>query len=127
MPAKLSPVTKLALTMLVLMFLLSGVNKLMRTRTCHDARVMEKVFGKRCTFNFVILLLAGLWEVVAAGVVLYATFVDESAYKLRRQALVSLAVFTVLATAMFKTMPFKYFGFMSNVSVTGGLLLASAV
>lgn len=123
--SRLDTTTKLALTMLVLMFLLSGANKLLYTRTCRDAMMMEKVFGKRCTFNFVVLILAGVWELLAAGAVLYTTYVDEAAYKLRQRALRSLALFTVLATLMFKTMPLKYLGFISNVSVTGGLLIAS--
>lgn len=117
----------LAFTALVLQFLLSGIQKLVNTRSCDDAKMMERVFGPHCPFNMTILLLAGAWEVVASLVVLGTTYFDAHV-EWRRVALVSLVVFTLAATLMFKVWPkVKYYGLMANVSVAGGLALAAAL
>ena len=48
--------------------------------------------------------------------------------KWRRLALVSLVVFTVAATLLFKVWPkVKYYGLLANVSVAGGLALAATM
>ena len=115
----------LALTALVLQFLLSGITKIVRTRTCNDAKMLERLFGEHCPFNMTILLLAGVWEVVASLIVLGTTYLDVHV-EWRRFALVSLVVFTALATLMFKVYPtVKYYGLMANISVAGGLGLAA--
>lgn len=114
-----------AFTALVLQFLLSGYHKLAHTRTCKDAQLVERFFGKSCPFNMSILLLAGVWEVMASLAVLWTTYSDTRR-DIRRVALLSLLVFTVLATLMFKTSPLKYYGLISNVSVAGGLAIAAA-
>lgn len=120
-------IVAVAFTALVLQFLLSGIQKLAKTRTCDDAKLIERFLGKNCPFNLSILLLAGLWEVIASLTVLATTYF-ETHFELRRIALLSLVVFTVLATLMFKVTPkFKYFGFISNVSVAGGLVVAAAI
>ena len=87
-----------------------------------DAKVMERVFGKDCRFNVTILLLAGLWEVIASTPVLATTYVDAGR-AWRQTALVALVVFT-LATILFKR---TRLGVLSNLSVAGGLMLASMV
>ena len=114
----------LATTALVIQFLLSGIQKLVNTRSCDDAKMLDRLFGDRCPFNMTVLLLAGAWEVVASLLVLGTTYFgvhDEW----RRIALSSLAVFTVLATLMFKVYPLKYYGLLANISVAGGLVLAA--
>lgn len=117
----------LAFTALVLQFLLSGIQKLANTRSCDDAKMMERVFGPHCPLNMAILLLAGVWEVVASLVVLGTTYFDTHV-EWRRLALVSLVVFTVAATLLFKVWPkVKYYGLLANVSVAGGLALAATM
>ena len=117
-----------ALTLLVSQFLTSGVSKLVQTRTCNDAKILDQFFGKRCWATLPTLLLAGLWEVVASCIVLYVTLYARGHKRARSYALLSLALFTVLATLMFKLeWPKRWYGFISNVSVTGGLLLAALV
>ena len=116
---------KSGMVLLVSQYLISGVFKLVQTRTCDDARHMERVFGDRCWLNVPVLLLAGVWEVAASLIVLGTTLTDRHLLW-RSYALVSLAVFTVLATLMFKLDPLKWYGLISNVSVTGGLLVAAA-
>ena len=116
-----------AFTALVAQFLLSGVQKLVNTRSCDDAKMLERLFGDRCPFNVSLLLLAGAWEVAASVVVLFATYTD-SHHELRRYALASLVAFTLLATAMFKVWPrVKYYGLISNLSVAGGLAVAATL
>ena len=108
-------ILSIATTLLVLQFLLSGVQKLVNTRGCAGAKIMEKLFGDRCAFNVTVLVLAGIWEVVASIAALATTFL-EIAPLVRSLALLSLAVFTVLATLMFKVYPkLKYYGLISNV------------
>tara|TARA_B100000683_G_scaffold249691_1_gene264128 strand:- start:2715 stop:3083 length:369 start_codon:yes stop_codon:yes gene_type:complete len=112
-----------AASLLVLQFLFSGVIKIFKTRTCSDAALMERVFGDRCALNMTVLILAGIWEVVASLGVIVPTVANRFSH-VRRVCLYSLAVFTALATAMFKLRPLKYYGLMANLSTIGGLLLA---
>ena len=114
-------IVAVATTALVAQFLVSGMNKLMYTRTCGDAKIMERVFGPHCPFNVTVLIFAGVWEVVSSLVVLGTTYLDTQ-LQWRRIALVSLVVFTVLATLMFKR---TRLGIMANVSVAGGLGIAA--
>lgn len=123
-PLTLRLVLSAAFTALVLQFLVSGVAKLVNTKTCDDTKMLERVFGEHCPLNMVLLLAAGAFEILASLVVMGTTYFDEY-IGLRRWALVALAAFTVLVTLLFKLRPYKHYGFMANVSVAGGLALAA--
>ena len=125
-PLALRILVAIAFTALVAQFLLSGIQKLVNTRDCDDAKLMERFLGSNCALNIATLLFAGLWEVTASLIVLLTTYFDTH-LALRRIALISLVVFTVLVTLMFKVKPFKYFAFISNVSVAGGLAIAATL
>ena len=93
--------------------------------TSESLRTRSTTTRVRRTTCGALLLLAGVWEVGASLVVLGTTYFDVH-LTWRRIALVSLVVFTVLATLMFKVYPkVKYYGLLSNVSVAGGLALAA--
>lgn len=116
-----------ALTLLLIQFLASGFFKITHTRSCSDAKLLDELFGDRCGFNMSVLILAGIWELIASLIALTSAYFDIFP-ELRRLALLSLALFTIIATLMFKIKPkLKYYGIMSNISVTGGLILASFV
>lgn len=120
-------VISLAMTLLVLQYVLSGFQKILFTRSCKDADLMKGMLGDRCVLNMTVLILAGIWELAASAAALYTTYTDTHE-QLRMISLLSLAVFTVLATLMFKVWPkVKYYGLISNVAVTGGLVLASVM
>lgn len=120
--------------LLILMFLLSGIEKLRNTRGCPDAQqVMTALsaFGVggggrlKCTLAVAILLIGAVWEIASSCAVVWGLWSGHKTAE--RSGLLSLALFTVLATLMFKLIPkFKYHAFMANVSVFGGLLAAAA-
>lgn len=122
-------ITVIAVVCLLLQFVLSGFFKLRDTRECADAKIMEKaeIFGlkpfrdRACALNMMVLIAAAVWELGAAAVAMLTTLSD-SYPTARRLAFWSLALFTVLATLLFKTR--KYYGLVSNVSVFGGLVIA---
>ena len=135
-------VLAIGLVLLTLQFFLSGLNKVVYTRSCYDARQLAQFFGERCWINVPAMLVAGVWQLIASGIVIGASIsllggsTDHSASPRWRyatkMALLSLVLFTVLVTLMFKTRPREwaskpalYYGFISNVAVTGGLLATS--
>lgn len=117
----------MGLTLLVFQFVVSGVKKLVMTNSCDDAKQMEFLVGKRCAMSVILLLLAGIWEVIASAAVVLPTYF-HSHLSIRKIALFSLVVFTVIVTILFKLplwgRPLKFYGLLSNLSVTGGLLAA---
>jgi uncharacterized membrane protein YphA (DoxX/SURF4 family) len=119
---------QVGLALLVVQFLLAGFHKVTRTSSCDDAKQMDFLIGERCTLGLVLLIAAGVWEIVASLAVIVPTLTGSHA-AVRKYALLSLAVFTVLVTVLFK-LPIKgrrlkYYGLMGNLSTTGGLLVAT--
>lgn len=102
-----------------IMFLISGIYKLI------DPSLSMKKLAK-CPFVtlknnrllFIIIILAGLWEIVASlGIYL-------GNKKQQLTGVYSLALFTILATLLchFPPVGFTYYPFISNVTTLGGLL-----
>ena len=107
-------ITKLLLTV---MFLISGVYKLYDPSL--SIQKLTNVLPQYKSYIANIIALAGVWEVVASALVLFGTRYYA------KQAVLSLIVFTVVATLLFHYPPqgMKYYPFISNVTTVGGLYL----
>ena len=110
--AMLNNVTKEKLLILT-MFVVSGVQKIQNP--CRDARRMKNSVG---VGSKEFMQLVGVFEL---GMALHALLVSPSTGS--RVSLTSLALFTVAATLMFYTRPFKQNQFLSNMATLGGLML----
>ena len=102
-----------------IMFLISGIYKLF------DPLIGMKKLAK-CPFVVIknekllmlIVILAGLWELVAS----VGVYIGNKKQKI--MSVYALAVFTILATLLchFPPTGFTYYPFISNVTTLGGLL-----
>jgi len=107
--------------LLVAMFLASGIQKLMKLGDTQTKQFTE-VFKLPMSVARTLVFLAGVLEVVA--VVMIAVGESKKDKKTSRMGVLALAVFTVLATGVFKVYPkFKIKQFSANMSVLGGLIL----
>ena len=117
---------------ILLMFIVSGFSKLFSEGTqSFDVERIQKVFRKLWiniprSYTFYILILVGIFELAASGVILHDVFLDETSKgrlsSRSELAVLSLLAFTVLATLMFYVFPAKFRPLLANVSAISGLL-----
>lgn len=137
-------VKKIASILIVLMFILSGVFKFMdidMEASRLDAKLQNN-FGIDDPLGgngiVLIILIAGIWELLGSLMILYGTFHDNlpflskdsfsSAVTIGKYGCVSLIIFTMIVTLIFHfppNTPGKYYPFISNVNTVGGLMLLS--
>ncbi len=111
----------LAVVLFVLMFIISGGNKLLNYKSpASEALRFSRKTGISMMNSENIVLLAGFWELISAGIIIYSIYYDKTYLK---TGVYSLMLFTLLATLIFYSMPFKYKPFLSNLSVFTGLYL----
>lgn len=111
----------LAVVLFVLMFILSGGNKILNYKSpASEALRFSRKTGISMINSENIVLLAGFWELISAGIIIYSIYYDKTYLK---TGVYSLMLFTLLATLIFYSMPFKYKPFLSNLSVFTGLYL----
>lgn len=110
----------LAIFLIVLMFLVSGTDKVLSLGTSESIRLSNKLSINQ-DIAVVIVLLAGIYELVSSFMVLYGTLFNNMA--IAEIGTYMLIVFTILATLIFYAFPFKYKPLMSNLSVIAGLYL----
>jgi len=115
---------RIALTLIVSMFLISGGAKLLDLGKSEGLRLAKKLNLETQT-AITIVLIAGVFEIVSSLMVIYGAFMDSDDVAIL--GLYGLSIFTLLATLIFYTFPFKYRPFMSNLSVFTGLFLAANV
>ena len=115
---------RVALTLIVSMFLISGGAKLLDLGKSEGLRLAKKLNIETQT-AIIIVLLAGVFEIVSSLMVIYGAFMDVDDAAII--GLYGLVIFTILATLIFYAFPFKYRPFMSNLSVITGLFLAANV
>ena len=112
--------TQIAIFFLVLMFMVSGYNKTISMGESEMSRFSLKT-GLSLTISKYIVLAAGIYELIASGLVLYGTFNRDPALAIIGTYM--LILFTFLATLIFYSNPLKYKPFLSNLSVMAGLYL----
>ena len=111
-----------AVILFVLMFVISGGNKLLNYRTpVSEALRFSRKTGFSLNNSEYIVFIGGLWELIAAGLIIYSIYNDNRTYL--QMGVIALMLFTFLATLIFYTRPFKYKPFLSNLSVFAGLYL----
>ena len=110
-----------AVILFLAMFIISGGNKLLNYNSpASEALRFSRKTGIDINNSENIVLLAGFWELIAVGIIIYAIYYDKTYLK---TGVYSLMLFTLLATLIFYSMPFKYKPFLSNLSVFTGLYL----
>jgi hypothetical protein len=102
------------------MFIISGVDKTISLGASEASRLAIKT-GLTGDISQMIVLVAGLYELVSSGMILYGTFAKDA--NIASIGGYMLILFTLLATLIFYTFPFKYKPFLSNLSVASGLFL----
>lgn len=112
--------TQISIFLIVFMFIISGFNKTITMGASEMSRFSLKT-GLSSTMSQYIVLAAGIYELVASGLVLYGTFSGD-AY-IASIGTYMLILFTILATLIFYSNPLKYKPFLSNLSVIAGLYL----
>lgn len=113
-------ITQLSIFLIVLMFIISGLDKILSLGTSEMSRFAIKT-GLPIDISQIVVLATGIYELIASGMVLYGTFNKD--LKLASAGSYMLILFTILATLVFYTMPINYKPFLSNLSVIAGLYL----
>lgn len=117
-----------AASLLVAMFVVSGVHKVL-THGVSEAERFAKKTGFKLATSSKIVLFAGIWELVGAALVLHGVWFAEGKRALHhvRLGTTLLAIFTILATLIFYVRPFRYQPLLSNLTALAGLLLLPKV
>ena len=108
------------------MFVLSGIDKLRHSRSCADAAALtaalRKLTGRRhCGLARAGMLAAGALELAAPAALVYGAAAGDD--RARRAGAWALLAFTVVVTLVVKVyVKFRYYGFMSNLALCGGLV-----
>ena len=105
---------------MMIMFIISGFNKTISLGTSEASRFANKT-GLTSDISQMIVIVAGLYELLASGMILYGTFAKDA--NIASIGGYMLILFTLLATLIFYVFPFKYKPFLSNLSVASGLFL----
>lgn len=111
----------LAVVLFVLMFIVSGGNKLFNSKNSLSESIrLSKRIDVSIDSSKKLVILAGLWELAMAGLIIYSIYYDKKYLEI---GVYGLMFFTLLATLIFYTRPLKYKPFLSNLSVLTGLYL----
>ena len=111
-------------SIMTLMFFLAGVDKIVnftKVVTGFQRRLPGNLNITLCQFA---ILIAILIEIIAPIVIVYS-FARDKHYEYAKYAIISLILFTILATLMYHFPPTGriYYPFISNVASVGGLML----
>ncbi len=110
-----------AVVLFVLMFIVSGGNKLFNNKNSLSESIrLSKRINMSIDSSKKLVILAGLWELAMAGLIIYSIYYDKKYLEI---GVYGLMFFTLLATLIFYTRPLKYKPFLSNLSVLTGLYL----
>tara|TARA_B100001564_G_scaffold189792_1_gene159357 strand:+ start:3571 stop:3951 length:381 start_codon:yes stop_codon:yes gene_type:complete len=110
-----------AVVLFVLMFIVSGGNKLFNNKNSLSESIrLSKRIDVSIDSSKKLVILAGLWELAMAGLIIYSIYYDKKYLEI---GVYGLMFFTLLATLIFYTRPLKYKPFLSNLSVLTGLYL----
>ena len=119
---------KLISSLLILMFLVSGISKVFSFGKLESSRLTKKLnnFNIKNVNSELFVFLAGIWELLSCMIILYGLFIEKDLNKRQLYiniGAISLVIFTVIVTLVFYTYPFKHLPFLSNLTTICGLLL----
>tara|TARA_Y100000389_G_scaffold204783_1_gene259606 strand:+ start:420 stop:800 length:381 start_codon:yes stop_codon:yes gene_type:complete len=113
--------TLFAIIVFLLMFFISGGTKVSSLGASESARLATKLPEGIVDYSQMLVLLAGLFELISSFAIVYGSVYDDK--DLAIYGIYGLILFTVLATLIFYAFPFKYKPALSNLSVISGLYL----
>ena len=107
-------------TLLILMFILSGISKVFTLGKSESSRLSKKLSINE-NFGQLIVFFAGVWEIISCIILLYGiwTFNQTLIY----YGSLSLVIFTIIATLIFYVFPFKHLPVLSNLTTMCALIL----
>lgn len=113
---------KITSSLLILMFIISGISKITSFGANESKRLSKKInipFLKN--YSQIIVFLAGIWEFISSVILLVGIWNFDKT--LIHFGSLSLIIFTIMATLIFYTVPFKHLPFLSNLTTICALLL----
>jgi hypothetical protein len=110
-----------SIILFVMMFVLSGISKVSSFGASESVRLATKLPEGISEFSQIIVLLAGLFELISSLAIVYGSFYEKPDIAI--YGIYGLILFTILATLIFYTFPLKYKPALSNLSVISGLYL----
>lgn len=113
--------TLIAIIVFLLMFFISGSTKVYSLGASESARLATKLPEGIADFSQVIVLFAGLFELISSLAIVYGSVSNKPDVAI--YGIYGLILFTLLATLIFYAFPFKYKPALSNLSVISGLYL----
>tara|TARA_Y100001936_G_scaffold253658_1_gene319846 strand:- start:1477 stop:1851 length:375 start_codon:yes stop_codon:yes gene_type:complete len=116
---------KVAATILVAMYVISGLTKVASLGSSEAERLSRALGGLSLRSSTVLVFLAGVIELVGSYMILRGVWTTDK--KMVDTGSMILAVFTVLATLIFYAFPFRYKPFLSNMTALAALLLLPKV
>ena len=116
----------LASFLLLLMFLLSGFNKLFNLQQTADYLKNKVNFNIPNIFYILAIIIVIIIEICCSLYILYSIY-NNTYNNYINYSIYAIIGFTILATLIFHFPPVgkDYYSFMSNLSIIGGLLLLS--
>lgn len=110
-----------AIVIFLIMFFISGGTKVSSLGASESARLAIKLPEGIAEYSQAIVLLAGLFELISSLAIVYGSVYNHPDIAI--YGIYGLILFTVLATLIFYSFPFKYKPALSNLSVMAGLYL----
>tara|TARA_B110000971_G_scaffold207274_1_gene231341 strand:+ start:4591 stop:4983 length:393 start_codon:yes stop_codon:yes gene_type:complete len=111
----------ISIVLFVMMFIISGVSKVSSFGSSESVRLATKLPEGISEFSQIIVLLAGLFELISSFAIIYGSYYEKPDIAI--YGIYGLMLFTTLATLIFYTFPLKYKPALSNLSVISGLYL----
>ena len=112
---------KIASSFLILMFIVSGLSKVLTLGNSEAKRLSKKLMNINKRFSQLIVFSAGLWELLASIIILYGIWNFNTNYLVIGSLM--LILFTIMATLIFYVFPFKHLPFLSNLTTMCALFL----
>ena len=107
-------------TLLILMFILSGINKIFTLGKSESSRLSKKLSINK-NLGQLIVFSAGVWEIISCIILLYGIWTFDQT--LIYYGSLSLVIFTIIATLIFYVFPFKHLPVLSNLTTMCALIL----
>lgn len=105
---------------MIIMFVYSGISKIITLGNSEGSRFAKKI-NILPNYGNIIVLLAGIFEIVCCIIIIYGILSNKNKYI--KTGIYGLVIFTILATLIFYTFPFKNIQFLSNFTIMCGLLM----
>ena len=107
-------------TLLILMFILSGISKIFTLGKSESSRLSKKLSINE-NLGQLIVFFAGVWEIISCIILLYGIWTFNQ--RLIYYGSLSLVIFTIIATLIFYVFPFKDLPVLSNLTTICALIL----